>query len=631
MYTGNPVRDLGYFRWHDPLSWLEHMRGEKWDAAVKRENVHFRRAIEELASEKEVDALEARFHKIAEAHMSYDIFHSGSIDITPQGTYSYFWKWRGEGQKQRAAAVVSEGDLAWAIEEDSRGAEQYKVSCYKKGSQKPIWTYGKFVGPSLCVKDGLCYLVESTDLLRYGHAVALDAKTGVFKKRLFTEPSPRHTLRLEMGEHRCIFLISANSGREALYHIEGLRIQRIGHEGVCFVPVGYASADSEIPCFFARVRSLDEPWTAFGKELQILTIPKNLRLSKLSILLKHKLLLVSAGGVSRVYKLRSGLNPELLEEGIGSWSVDWWSCWSGADKISLLKITPGSTPSVYSVGKKGFLCLKKGDVYASVSLQNCQSKDGTSVPYIVVKRSGKPRGLMVSMYGAYNIPTNLSTSRWAYWIENGWTIVFGLVRGGGDFGDAWAEAARRDRKVRSIEDAEAVVRSAQRETGVSANATCIHGVSAGGYILGALVARHSQGNLFGAAYAIVPYLDVLRTTTNPTLPLTVLEYDEFGNPAEKLEDLAAIVKLSPVDTLPEEGAPSLFVVARTSMFDVEVLPYESVKWMYRLRGWPKKKEGEEKYLAITAGAGHFVRNLKGASQNAEDFLLLNGWLLRHSG
>ncbi len=626
IYTGNPLRDIGYFRWYDPLAWMEHMKGFTWDAIVKKENVHFRTAIEALATEKELSTLQDDFHSSAEKHLCYDVFHADSIDITPHGTYSYLWKWRGEKTRFRAAAVSCEGEFVWAVEEDSKGGEQYTVACYRKGAETPVWKYSKGVGPSLCVKEGLCYVVEATSALRYGVLVALNANTGVVQKKLFTEPSLRNSLRLEMGEHKCVFLVSSNSGREALYHVEGLTIQRIGSGGVAFLPVGYASETSDIPCFFARIRSFDGPWTAFGKELQILSIPLALRKYRMSVSLKQRILYTYAGGVGRIYKLRAGLSPKLLHEGSTSWSFDPWAQWSGRETISAIATSPGACPAVYEVGSTGLKRKEAAEVYAKgVSLHTSTSKDGTEVPFFFVEGSGT-KGLLVSFYGAYNIPTSLSTMLWKPWLDRGWSVALGMIRGGGDFGDAWAEAARREKKIRSIEDAEAVIFAAQKLSGIPPSRTCIHGVSAGGYTLGALVSRHPTGDLFGAAYALVPYVDVLRTTTNPNLPLTILEYDEFGNPSQKLADLAAILHLSPVDSLPENGAPAIFVVARTSLYDIEVLPYESVKWMYRLRGWPSKLHGEEKYLSITAGAGHFVRGSQKNLQSAEDFVLLNSWL-----
>jgi hypothetical protein len=107
------------------------------------------------------------------------------------------------------------------------------------------------------------------------------------------------------------------------------------------------------------------------------------------------------------------------------------------------------------------------------------------------------------------------------------------------------------------------------------------------------------------------------------------KYDEFGNPREKLEDLETILRLSPVDALPEEGAPAIFIVARTSLNDMEVLPYESVKWITRLRGYPNPVEnGAKKYLYIQDGEGHFVRGSLDMKQKSEDFSLLNNWLAR---
>jgi oligopeptidase B len=129
--------------------------------------------------------------------------------------------------------------------------------------------------------------------------------------------------------------------------------------------------------------------------------------------------------------------------------------------------------------------------------------------------------------------------------------------------------------------------------------------------------------LIGSAYVEVPYVDVLKTTSNPNLPLTVLEYDEFGNPRQRIQDLETLLRVSPVDTLPSDGAPGVFVVARTSTNDREVLAYESVKWITRLRGYPiPQKQSAEKFLHITEGHGHFINGDLGVKQKAEDFLLL---------
>ena len=172
--------------------------------------------------------------------------------------------------------------------------------------------------------------------------------------------------------------------------------------------------------------------------------------------------------------------------------------------------------------------------------------------------------------------------------------------------------------MKSVEDFEAVIQSAQNKTGVNAENTIIYGRSAGGYLVGATLARNASGNLFRSLYTEVPYLDVLSTTSNPNLPLTQLEYDEFGDPLHKAKNRAALLRLSPVNTIPESGAPSIFVLCRTGLNDKEVFAYESVKWITRLR----ENEGKPKLLAVSQGEGHFVYGRSSFRERAEDLALL---------
>jgi oligopeptidase B len=276
-------------------------------------------------------------------------------------------------------------------------------------------------------------------------------------------------------------------------------------------------------------------------------------------------------------------------------------------------------PRVYPI-REDHVCKKR---YAEVSDAKVRSVDGTLVPYLLIKGSGSAaqKKLMVIVYGAYNLKTTVMMSRWKPYLDAGWTLAVAMVRGGGDYGDQWAEDARRNKKYKSIEDVEAVIRAAQGQTGIGWKSTALYGRSAGGYIVGSVCSRNARGGLIGMAYAEVPYVDVLRTTTNDNLPLTILEYDEFGSPRKRLEDFQTILRLSPVDSLGEGGAPGIFVVASTSMNDREVLTYESMKWIQRLRG----SGGEMKFLRILDGKGHFVKGSVADVQRYEDFLLLNAF------
>lgn len=603
------IRDIGFLQWKDPLAWMETMKGNSWIRTLQKENLHFQTAV---TTESEKDFIDAK-----EQATLKDVFKMGDIYITPQQTYSYQWRWKDEDTLHTAAAIQCHGDTVWVVEEGSGGKETYTVSCYTK--KERVWHSKTYIGPFLCVADSICYVVEETSTLRYGVCVALNAKTGRERNVLYTEPSLRTNLALLRGEGDCVFLRSDNSGRQALYHIEGTSIKRVGEECCSFVPVGYGSTKE--PCFFGRVGSFQSPWSAFGHELSEYPIPKAVREHSIVFFsLANSLLITSAGGVRSVYHCHPGRHPEKINKIIGTVCPDTFG--KGSTYIA---ISPGSTPSIYDTKT----CTLRGKVYASFTLEKARSKDGTQVPYVLVKQRGRCSGLLVSLYGAYGIPTSLDTTRWRPYLDAGWAVAFALIRGGGDYGDAWADAARVSRKGRSIEDAHCVIQAAQHKTGVHWSKTCLYGRSAGGYTLGSLVAHYGGGGLIGAAYAEVPYVDILRTTTNPGLPLTVLEYEEFGNPAEHLEDLETILRLSPVDALPAEGAPAIFVVARTSLNDMEVLPYESVKWITRLRGYPTPVEGSaEKYLYIQDGEGHFIRGSLEMKQKSEDFSLLNKWLTR---
>jgi oligopeptidase B len=144
-------------------------------------------------------------------------------------------------------------------------------------------------------------------------------------------------------------------------------------------------------------------------------------------------------------------------------------------------------------------------------------------------------------------------------------------------------------------------------------------------LVGATVGRHTEGDLFGFAYTEVPYVDVLRTTTNPKLPLTKLEYEEFGHPAKKLQNFGALLHLSPVDLVPDSGVPRIFVLSRTALLDLEVLAYESMKWIRKLRGPTEIGKDQPKLLAITAGEGHFAKGPTALRQRAEDLAILDAW------
>ena len=242
------------------------------------------------------------------------------------------------------------------------------------------------------------------------------------------------------------------------------------------------------------------------------------------------------------------------------------------------------------------------------------------VPIIVVAPHCKAKGLMCIGYGGYGIPTSMSTTRWKPYIDVGWIVAFICVRGSGDVNKSWAESSKTYNKILSFIDFETSIAILQKSYSISPKHTCIYGRSAGGYLVGGVLSRNPSGNLFKMVYAEVPYVDVLRTTTNSKLPLTALEYDEFGNPADGIFQFRTIMDYSPVDSLDYNKPPDLYVLIRTSENDSQVYAYESYKWLNALRG--KNINDTRKIVYNSKNKGHFVNSVENYSQ---DFFLLNSF------
>jgi oligopeptidase B len=191
-----------------------------------------------------------------------------------------------------------------------------------------------------------------------------------------------------------------------------------------------------------------------------------------------------------------------------------------------------------------------------------------------------------------------------------------MPRGGRDNGDPWYEGGRTLRKQNTFDDTAAVLKSVQRRFRIDPKKTIFYGRSAGGFLAANIAQQYPH--LVAAIYAEVPYVDVLRTTSNPDLPLTQMEYDEFGDPAGKIEDYVSLQQISPVDTVPVAPKNAPLCLIRTGINDAQVLPYEAVKWAKKLRamGWTA-------LVGIDMGGGHFAAESVIDRQYAEDAAILD--------
>jgi oligopeptidase B len=197
-----------------------------------------------------------------------------------------------------------------------------------------------------------------------------------------------------------------------------------------------------------------------------------------------------------------------------------------------------------------------------------------------------------------------------------------MVPGSGDHDITWVRNGQRLNRIQSIEALKESIEALKEEYGFDASKVALYGRSAGGLLVSSVAIKNP--GLVGALYLESPYVDVLRTITNPSLPLTTLETKEFGS-LESPINVIATVLWSPMEHIPVEGIPELFVIARTDTADLEVFPYEVLKFIKRIRG---NGSGKDKLVFIHKGRGHFTTSWR---SRAEDIALLDDWIEQPPG
>ena len=228
--------------------------------------------------------------------------------------------------------------------------------------------------------------------------------------------------------------------------------------------------------------------------------------------------------------------------------------------------------------------------------------DGVAVPVSLVRKSGTgmdgPSPLLLYGYGAYGF----SSEPYFYpdrlcLLDRGFTMAIAHVRGGGEMGRQWYEDGRLLRKKNSFTDFVAVADYLVDEGYTSRDKLVISGVSAGGLLVGA--ALNMRPDLCEVALMGVPFVDLMNTMLDETIPLTVIEYEEWGNPHEE-QYFTYMLSYSPYDNIKAAPYPKMLVTA--SLFDTRVGYWEPAKWVARLRA---NKTGDDVLLLKTAiEAGH---------------------------
>jgi len=610
-------RDLGTVAWEDPLAWTESMKGPKWDALLKKETNTFHRVVEKYVNPYTLQAIQDELYLASEAERSHPYLVDDKVFVWLSGMNSLEWRWNTPTAMEYSAndiAIDTHGNV-WQVVDTGNGAETYTLSYHKFNVDKPLWVLDKAIGPYVLVINDLCFFLEAKNKLWYHRLACVHAHTGKDYKVLYEEHDPQWNLSLVKAENHTAYLVRENSGLQEAFFFFKDSLKRLPIEGF-FVFGGGAPND-----YFATEGRGTDNWKGHGPRLSRWKLPPKEKGIPISVWVSQNLLITRKQGCSYLWRCSTQEEPVLLDGGIKKFKFNLFGIHHQDTLATLTCMIPGAFSSNIEISKKDIKVYPSVmPAYGKVSHESTSS----DVPYfLVVPCSIKPTALLVVGYGAYGLPTPISTSRWYPLLLRGWAVAIAMVRGGGDDTMAWADAARTWKREASIEDFEAVIRSAQKKTHISASHTAIFGRSAGGILVGASAARQMGTRLFKALYAEVPYLDLLRTTTNPHLPLTKLEFDEFGNPASRLEDLVSLAQLSPLNQIPEKGFPQLFALMRTGQNDNEVYAYEPVKWILRARG--KTPADSTKLLAFEPQEGHFVHGASGLRNRAIDLCLLLAW------
>ena len=279
----------------------------------------------------------------------------------------------------------------------------------------------------------------------------------------------------------------------------------------------------------------------------------------------------------------------------------------------------------YDMDAKTSKLLKEQEVpgydrglYASDRLWATAS-DGTKIPISIVWRAktadgrardldNGPHPMWLTGYGSYgaSLPANFNSNRLAL-LGRGLVLGIAHIRGGGEMGKKWHDDGRMLKKKNTFADFIAAAEYLVAKKITAQDRLVVEGGSAGGLLMGAVT--NMRPDLFQAVVAKVPFVDVLNTMSDPTLPLTVGEYEEWGNPAVK-EQYDYLRTYCPYSNLTKGAYPAMLV--KTSFNDSQVFYHEPAKYVARLR--TLKTDGNVLLFKTNMAAGH------GGASGRYDFL-----------
>lgn len=328
----------------------------------------------------------------------------------------------------------------------------------------------------------------------------------------------------------------------------------------------------------------------------------------------HDALLVAGreNGLTQIWVLRDGkLEQMKWDEPLYTVSVLSGQSYETAEALIQYEslLTPDTTYSLnLQTGEKHCLQVApvSGEYDPSCYRQEhlwAKAEDGVKVPMTVVYREGAlesgPAPLILQGYGSYGANSNPLFDPYRLpLLDKGIVFVTAQVRGGSEMGRGWYEEGKMRHKRNTFTDFIATAKYLIEEGYTTPSQMAARGGSAGGLLMGAVA--NMAGELFQVIVPAVPFVDVVSTMLDATIPLTTLEWDEWGNPQDS-EDYFYMKSYSPYDNVEAKDYPHMYVT--TGLNDPRVAYWEPAKWVARLRA--AKTDNNILVLKTNMGAGHF--------------------------
>lgn len=250
------------------------------------------------------------------------------------------------------------------------------------------------------------------------------------------------------------------------------------------------------------------------------------------------------------------------------------------------------------------------------------AQDGVKVPMAIVYKKGLRKDgtnpALVYSYGSYGSSSDVSFSASLYsLIDRGFVYALAQVRGGSDLGEQWYERGKLLHKKNTFTDFIACSELLINKKYTSANKLAAMGGSAGGLLMGAVM--NMRSDLYQTVVAQVPFIDVINTMLDETLPLTTSEYEEWGNPNEE-EYYNYMLSYSPYDNIKAQNYPNMLITGGIN--DSQVLFHEPTKYVARLRALKTDDNLVLLHMNMDSGHGGATGRYDGIKDTAFEFAFI---------